>query len=163
MKQLNWKVARVGFPGKNAINPEVLSSHVGAEVFPFRVFRIVRGLNWIGAHMTEGARHTNAIGTNELLVVVITGIIVVAFGVPAFRSRFIEVWIWKQAKTNNTRRITIVGSDRNVLATRANLYARIFGFVFKWVRTAGGIADVEPQTIAIRFRAGCLLEARLVH
>ena len=163
VEQLICEARLVHVPNKDAIDPEILRARIGVEILPLGVFRIGRRVARIRPDVTETAGHADSIRLDELLVVVVGRIRVIAFGVPALCRRVIEVGIGKQPQPDNAGRVAVVGTDRNVLASGADLDAGILRFVLERIRRTGFAPDVEPQAIAVFARAVAFVEARLVH
>jgi hypothetical protein len=113
--------------------------------------------------MTKTAAHADAIGTDQILVIVIARIGVESFWVPFLRCRFIEIRVRKQTQADNSRRVTIVRSHRHIFAPRTDFYAGIFLLVLKGIERTILTAHVEPQTETIRARSLGLFKAGFVH
>src|SRR5262249_27283839 len=152
MKNLMEKARHVQIPQENPVSPEVLRARVRVQVFPLGIHRINGRIYRTGTNMAKPTAHTDAIGTDQILIVVIARIAIESFGVPFFRCYFIEIRIREDPQTDDAAGIAIVGSYRQVFAARADFYALIFLFVFKWIRRTIFAALVQPQTETVRTR-----------
>ena len=167
MKYLKREVLEVGSLIEDAIDREVLSADVGAQVGPRRVVGIGGRLDRIGPDMAEPARHTHAVGSDERLVLVVCPVGVIALRVPALGRLFVELRVRKEAQANDARgiavkRSSVEGLAVQRLASRARPDAGILRRVLEWIGRTVRLALIDPQ-IPTR-RVGCrrLGEARLV-
>src|ERR1051325_11524253 len=102
-------------PVEDPINPEILCADAIVEVFPLWTLGICRRLDWIRTNVTERARHTDAIRTNEVFVVVILRIAVVPLWIPVLRGFGVKVWVREETQPDDAARVTIVRTDRHGL------------------------------------------------
>ena len=107
VENLIREAALVGFPCKDAIDPEVLGPDIGTEILPFRVLRVVRWLHRVRPDMTEPAGHADTIGFHQVLREVVTRIFVVARRVPFLGGLFIKVGIGEEPQSHNACCITV--------------------------------------------------------
>src|SRR5262245_12674407 len=91
--------------------------------------------------MARTARHPDAIGSNELVIVIVARIVHEALAIPSLTSGLVEVRIREQPETENTGRLSI------------NLFINARWFRFRWL--------VQPKTIFIRLRRSP--ETGLIH
>src|SRR5277367_3136657 len=133
MKKLVWEITRVRLPDKDAIHPEVLRAHVRTQILPLRIFRVVWRLDRIRTNMAKSARHAHAIRPDQVLVVIVGRIFIVALRVPSFGRGSIKIRIRKETQAHDSRWITIVGTYRYGSATRPNLDARVLLLILKWI------------------------------
>src|ERR1041384_7927673 len=98
-------------PVEDPIDPEILCADAIVQVFPFRTLGICRRLDWIRTNVTERARHTDAIRTNEVFVVVILRIAVVALWIPVLRGFGVKVGIREETQPDDAARVTVVRTD----------------------------------------------------
>src|SRR4029077_1634710 len=82
---------------------DVLIANGRCEIFPARIFRIGRRIIWIRRDMTSATRDTDAIRTDQLVVVLIARIVHETIAVPLFACLFIEVGIWKNPEAKDPR------------------------------------------------------------
>ena len=156
-------VARlVGVPVKDAVDPEVLRAHVGAEVLPARALGVGRGLRRDRSDVTEGAGHADPVRLHQVLRQVVVGVVVVPLGIPPLGGRLIEGGVREEAQADDAARLPVVRPHRQVLAAGANRHPRILRLVLEGIGGTVGPALVEPEPVALRVGAGGLLEARLV-
>src|SRR5664279_641493 len=101
MKELHWKSTLVRLPRQDSVYPEVLRPNDGTQILPLWIFRVRRRLNRTGTNVAESAGHSNSIGSDEFLIVVIRGVVVEALRIPFLRSLFIKIGIGKQTQTYN--------------------------------------------------------------
>ena len=162
VEELEHVVGRVVLPGEDAVDPEVLRTHVRAQVLPFRILWIGGRLDGVRPHVTEGAGHAHPIGADEVLGQVVLLVFVVLLRVPPLGRRLVEGGVGKQAQADDPRRIAVERSQGKVLAPGAEGHPGILLVVFEWIGRAAGGALVEPQVVALGVRAGRLFEAGLV-
>src|SRR5258708_7330552 len=165
MEQLKYETALIGVPVENPVDPEILRADVRAEILPLGVVGVGGRFHRIRPNVTEGARHSHAIGLYQVFVPVKLGIIVVGPAVaPLFCCRFIKVGIREKSQPDDARRIAVIGAQRKILTPRANGNTRILLLVLKGIgRTVGsGATLVQPQAIALRVGTSGFVEARLV-
>jgi hypothetical protein len=86
----------------------------------------------------------------------------VSLRIPSLCRLGIEIRIGKQAQSDNAAGLAVERSNRNDSIAHANLYPRVFLFVFKWIGWAIGFALVEPETRVVRIRTGRLFKAGII-
>ena len=144
MEQLIRKARFVHVPHEDTIDPEILRTGIGVEILPLGVFRVGGRVARVRPHMTETAGHTHPIRLDELFVVVVGGIGVIAFGIPALGGGFVELRIRKQPQADDTGRVTVVGADGHVLASGTDLDPGILRFVLERIGRTGVASAIEP-------------------
>src|SRR5689334_16623809 len=82
VEELPGKIVLLTFPVKDALDPEILRADVGAQVLPFRIFRVGRWTNRIWTYMAKATGHAHAVGPYQVLIVVIRGVSVELDGIP---------------------------------------------------------------------------------
>src|SRR5260370_41349921 len=106
------------------------------------------GVGWrfdrIRTYMAEAAGHADAVGPNQILILVVTGIFVEPLRVPLPRGCLVEGWVWEQPQADDPGRISVERTRREVLASRAQLHALVFGLVLEGVGRTIRAALVEP-------------------
>lgn len=137
---------------------------VGVQVLPPGILGILRRTGRVGADVAEAAGHAHPVGPHQVLVVEVALVGVVAISVPGGLGRLVEGRVGEQAQTHDARGVAVIGSQRDVLAPRSDLHARVLRLVLERIRRALRILDpvVEPQTVAVLADAVSLLETRLV-
>src|ERR1041384_726130 len=98
-----------------------------------------------------------------MLVVVIIGIGVKSLSVPFFRRCLIEVRVWKESQADNAGAVTIIGSDRNIFSSRADLYSWIFLLILEGIGGTILAVIIQPQAETIGSGSLRFLEAGFVH
>ena len=93
------KAAFFDVTGKDFSFINVLITNGGCEIFPARILRIGGRIIWIGRNVTCATGDTDAIRTNQLVVVVISRIVHETIAVPFFACLVVEVRIWKKPET----------------------------------------------------------------
>src|SRR5688500_11057175 len=104
--------------------------------------------------MAEGARHTDPIRPDQILVVIIGWVLVVAVRIPLARGFLVEVGVREQAQADDAGRLAIIRSDRHVPAAGTCRHARIFALVRKRVGAAVGAPLIEPKSIVLWIGSG---------
>src|SRR5438045_9404692 len=99
----------------------------------------------IGADVAEAARHTDAVWPDEILVVVVTRVGVVADRVPCFLRRFVEVGVWKETQSDNPGRKPVIGTDWHASSARADFDAWVFLRVLERIWWASVTTPVGPK------------------
>jgi hypothetical protein len=112
--------------------------------------------------MAEGARHPDPIGTDQVLVVVIGRVSVIAHRVPASPRRFVEIGVGEQTQAQCAARLTVEGADRHRFAAGADLTPGYLAGSANGSRRTTWVALIEPQPEPRPRRALGLGEARLV-
>ena len=112
--------------------------------------------------MAEGARHGDAIRLHQIARLVVARVAIVPFGVPLLARLCVERRIREQSQANDARGLAVVRADRNGAATGPDLNPLVLVGVGERVSGTGGVADVEPETVAVRVGAGRLAETRFV-
>src|SRR5581483_6860193 len=163
VKQLERKARFVLVPEKYTIDPEVLGAGIGIEIFPLGMLGILGRLHRAWSDVAKTAGHADAIGPDQILVVVVARVRVVALRIPFFRRGFVEVRVGKKPQPDDAAGITVKRPDGNLLAARADLHSGIFLLVLDRLGRAILAAGIEPEAEAVGGRAGGFLEARLVH
>ena len=163
VEELVGEARFVHIPDEDAVHPEVLRAGVGVEVLPLGMLRVLGRIARIRADVAEAARHADAIGSHQLLVVVVARVGVEARRVPLRRRLLVEIRIREQPQADDAGCVTVVGADRHGLAARADFHAGVLGLVLERVGRATRAAHVQPQAEAIGARAAALVETRLVH
>src|SRR5262249_25569525 len=156
MQELEQEGCRIGIPCQDAVNPQILRTDGAAEVLPLRSLGVRRRLFRVWSDMTKPAGHADAIRPNEVLGQVVVGVAVEALGIPSRGGGLIEGGVGEEPQPDDPRGIAIIGPGGYVPAARADRDTRIFLCVFERVARAIGIADVEPEPIAIPVRSGGL-------
>ena len=88
---------------------DVLIANRRREIFPARIFRILRWITRIWRNVAGTARYADAIRTDESVIIVISWIVHETIAVP-FLARFVvEFGIRKKAKTENAGRFAVNG------------------------------------------------------
>src|SRR6185503_7516061 len=82
--------------------------------------------------------------------------------VPFPPSLFIERRIREQSQADGARRLAVVRADADGSAAGSDLNPLVLFSVGERVRGTGRVADVEPETIAVRVGTSRLPETRLV-
>ena len=152
----------VALPVEDPIPPEELRADVRAEILPAWILRIGRRLDRIRADVAERARHADAVRLHQVPRLVVARVAVVALRVPLLARLLVEVRIREQPQADDAGGLAVVRADRNRLAASADLDALVLVGVGERIGRAGRIADVEPESVAIRIGSGRLLEARFV-
>ena len=160
--QLVHVVAGIRFPGEDPVDPEILRAHGRAHVLPFRVRGVVRRRDRARPDMAEAARHPHAVGPHQILGIVVVGVRIIPYRVPVPGGRLIEFRVREQAQAQDTRRLAIVGSHRQVLAAGADRHAGVLLRVGERIGRAVGAALVQPQAEVLGVGPGRLVEAGLV-
>ena len=111
--ELVHEVLGVGVVHEQPVDPEVLRADDRTQIGPFRAGRVRRRIGRARADMAEPAGHADPIGTDQILVIVIGRIGVVALGVPALRRGLVEIGVREQAQPDNAGRIAVIGADRD--------------------------------------------------
>src|SRR3990172_7760660 len=127
------------------------------------MFRVVWGISGIGSHMAESACHSYPVRLHQILVEIVVGVGVIAFGIPALLGLLVEIRVREKAESHNPRGIPIVRSCRYILAARSDFHTRILCLVLERVGPTVRIAHVEPEAITIRTRAGAVPETGFVY
>src|SRR6185437_2455840 len=112
--------------------------------------------------MAEAARHADAIGTHQLLVVVVARIAEIALRIPSRCSCRIEGRVRKQPQSEYATRIAVQGAHGYCLAACPNRDARILALVLKGISRAVRPPNVQQQTKALRIRPLWRIETRLI-
>ena len=113
---------------------------------------ILRGVDRARADVAEAASHAHPVGADEIGVVIIARIAVIAPGVPARLGFLVEGGIGEQAQSDNAAGFAIIRAEGNRLAARADFHARIFPLVGERIGRAGRVANVAPKAILVRPR-----------
>src|SRR5580704_12252192 len=120
------------------------------------------------ADVAEPAGHADPEGPNEIRIVVVIRVGVIALGVPLVFCRLVEVRIGKEAQADDAARVAEIGADRQArtilerLPPRAKFDAGVLRLVLKRIGRAIGAAHVEPKPEPLRVGSGRLLEAGFV-
>ena len=108
-KHLVEEAALLHIAGEDFPLVDVLIANRRREIFPARVFRVLRWITRIWRDVTRTARYADAIRTDEPVIIVISWIVHETIAVP-FLARFIvEFGIWKKAKTKNAGGFAVNG------------------------------------------------------
>src|SRR6266446_3512882 len=110
MKLLKCEAGGISLPRENSVNPKILSTHVGTQVFPLWIFGVSRRFHRIRSNMAECTRHSDAIRFNQLLGVVIGRVGVITLGVPNVGRRLVKCGIRKETQTDNSGRKAVIGA-----------------------------------------------------
>src|SRR5688572_62718 len=113
MKHLEYVIRGICSPIEYTVDPKILGSNVIRKMCPFRVFGISRRVRWIGTDMTESTRHSYSIRAYQLLILVVSRVGVIPFGVPFCRRSGVEIRIGEKSQTDDARSISIVRTDRH--------------------------------------------------
>ena len=121
-------------------------------MLPSGMLWILRRVCWNRADMTEAAGHADAVRFHEIFREVIRRIFVIALGIPFLGGLFVKGRVGEEAQPDNPGCIAIEGSDRNGLASGADLHAGVFRLIFEgvWRAIRTGNALVEPKSEAVR-------------
>ena len=168
VEELPDKIVFLALPVKDPFNPKVLCADVGAEVLPLRIVGVRGRLNWIGPNMAKAARHSYAIGTHQILVVVVRRIGVIPFRIPMFGCFLIEVRVGEEPQGDDASLVAVIGPNGEVLAiefcsARPNFYAGILLLVFEVVGLATCAPLVQPKAPSFGIGACRFFEAGIIH
>src|SRR4051812_5239272 len=103
MKQLEEIAGCRSVPVEDPVGGEVLRTNSSREVLPTWILGICRRTRWTRAGMAEGARHADAIRTDEGALRVVRRIAVEPLRVPELRLLRAELWVREQTQTEDAR------------------------------------------------------------
>src|SRR4029077_5250098 len=101
------KAALLDVAGEDFSFVDVLIANRRREIFPARIFGIVRRITRIWRNVAGPTSHSDAIRADKLVVVVIRRIIHEAIAVPSLPCFIIEFRIWKKPKAENAGRFAV--------------------------------------------------------
>ena len=140
------KLSGSAVPDEDPVDPEILRADGRAQVLPLRVSGSCRRLDRARADVAEAAGHADAVGPDQILVVVVVGVVVVLLGVPFLRGRLVEVGIREQPQADDAGRLAVERADRHVLArARRSPHPDISARSRTDRRGQSGAALVEPR------------------
>ena len=133
-----------------------------------RIGRVCRRVSRARADMAESAGHADAIGLDEVGILVIILVGVIFFRVPLVLRRLVKIRVGEQPQADDARRLAEIGADRQLgavgesRAARADLHAGIVFLLCEWVFRAVLAADVEPKAKTLRIGRRGFVEAGFV-
>ena len=132
------------------------------RLLPFRVLGVRRRVRRVRADVAEAAGHAHPVGPDQVLVVVIAWVVVVALRIPGGFGRLVEVRVREQPQAEDAGGVAVVGADRECLLPRAPILTP--GYFFSLSNGSGvqSVAHVEPETETVLARPARLLETGLV-
>src|SRR5437588_10677875 len=101
------EAALLDIAGKYFSLVDVLIANCRREVFPSRIFGVIRRITRVRCDMAGAAGNADAVRTDELVVVVIRPIIHEAVAVPFLAPFVVEFLIWEKSEAKHARRLAV--------------------------------------------------------
>src|SRR6266481_2449177 len=106
-KHLVEKAALLDVAGEDFSFVDVLIANRGREILPAGICRISRRITRIRRNVAGAASYSNAIRTDQLVVIVVRRIVHETIAVPFLACLVVELRIWKKPKTKNAGRFAV--------------------------------------------------------